>query len=170
MSWLSDLLGMGSNTATDWYENSDFLGPLITTGVSTIGALARPDSTPYSQSEDYLNQQLALERDKFAADEAYKQQALAQALEIAKMNAGGAGASASAARYAAQLSAATRLAELKNRSQAEMIKNRIENNWGRPEIQQKYAADAVQALKDKAAMGQAGFNSAANFLAGARRQ
>lgn len=165
MSWLSNLIGLGDNGTDNWYESSSFIGPAITTAGSLFAGLAKPDSTPYAQSSDYLNAQLALEREKFEADKAYKEQALALQAQQ-----GGGGAGASAARYAAQLGARVNLAQLKNQMLADQIKYRIENAWGKPELTQAYNSNIVNAMQQKAAAGQQGFNAAAAILAGARRQ
>jgi predicted esterase len=94
------MLSGAGPTASSIFQNPTVLSSGIMAGTSLLSGLFGGQA-----EEDALKQQQALNQQQFDAEMAYKQAALAQALEIAKINAagGGGGGSNQGAAIAAQL-------------------------------------------------------------------
>lgn len=132
--------------------------PLLQTGLLTAAALGGGEEGGYGASKEYLDAQLQLQRDE-----------LAQRLELAKIQAGGAGAGAGAAIEVAKIGARNNALLMKEKALADDLSRKLDAIRGQPELMQNAVGMLGNALQQRGAAAQGGFNSMANIVAGARR-
>lgn len=154
MGFWGDLL----EGVSEGVKQPEYLFPLIRTGATLIGGLTAPDpQVDYRTTEAASNAQLAFEREK-----------LAQALEIAKLNAASAGAGSGAAIQAAKIGAAARLAELKSKALADNLAVMLEAAKGQPELRLRAAEGEANARIRQGENVRTGFGNLAQVLQGYR--
>ena len=132
--------------------------PLLQTGLTTISALSKDDSN-YGTSKEYLDSQTAFEREK-----------LAQALDIAKIQAASGGSGASAAIAVARINAAAQMQQLKEKLLADNLASKLQAVRGRPELVQNASQQLSQAMQNRGQMAQQGYQNTASLAQGFRAQ
>lgn len=159
-SFGSNLLnGGGQDTKSGGLLNSLIKNPtpLLQTGLLTASVLSG-GGEDYGTSKEYLDAGLALEREK-----------LAQALEIAKLQAAGGGAGASAAIEVAKIGARNNALLAREKALADNLALKLDTIKGQPELTQNAIGMLGNALQQRGAASQSGYNQMANVLAGGRR-
>lgn len=132
---------------------------LIQGALGATAALSAPEQElPYGSTQAGFDAQMAFEREK-----------LAQAMEIARMNAASAGAGSGAALAAARLGAKVNLAALREKAAAD----RLAAMLGAQQLSQSTLSNAnaqrVQAAQSLGQSGLQGYGQMANLLASYRR-
>lgn len=150
MSWLDSFLPSSFvealPSASSLFSDPNTLVPILQTGATLIGGLTKPDPvTPYSQTKEYADAQLQLQRDELALKE-----------RLAMMGGGG-GSGALQAKIA--------LKQLKERAMANALAMKIDLLKGRPDVEQAAVAQAGQGQANLGRAGLEGFGNAANLLA-----
>ena len=137
---------------------SGSLLPIIQSGLYGAATLGRPEpQQDYGATQAAYDQKYAFEREQ-----------LAQALQIAQLQAGAGGAGASAALEAAKIAARTRIAELKEKMLADQLALKFQARRGEPELLTRAMEAQAGAARGAGQAGLEGFSRAAQVLQGYR--
>jgi len=155
----SYIIGGGTDVpSTSGGGNYNWVMPLVTAGLGTIGAYNAPDPGGYGSTEAGFQEQMAFNREE-----------LAQRMEIARMNAAAAGSSSGAAVAAARIAADSQMAQLKKKIKADMLAKSMDASQGAVTLGQAAQSNLGSAAAQRGLASQQGLQNVAALLAGARR-
>ena len=159
MGWWDSIFGGATSGATNAATGGGDSWASIVPSLIAAGSSAVHDYTTPEPERDYSNTQAA-----FDANMAYKRDDMAQAMEIARMNAASGNAGAGATVRAAQIAAETARRALKEKAVADALG--LSNDLYKTNMQGGQAAvdSAAAARANVGAMGQRGYQSAADIL------
>ena len=130
---------------------------------SIVGAIGGGISA--GETADISREKLAFDQSQAVQDQAYKQQALAQALEIAKMNAASAGAGSGATVAAARITDARERLRMKQEAQQALLAARLRSlEMVKPEVINSAGMAAADTYDKNANRSQQGFLGIAQLL------
>lgn len=151
LDWLKDTVG-------DLFSGSN-LSSLITAGLTTAGNLYKPeDPQAFGNTQAGFEATQALEREK-----------MAQAMQIAQMNAASAGAGSGAALEAARLGARVNLAALREKAAADSIAAALQSFAQNQNTLTAANQQRIGAAQGLGSAGLQGFGAMANLLSNYRR-
>jgi len=146
-----------------WGSVLDLAAKVFPSIVETVGGAYKNDEN-YGNTKEGFQENMAYQRELMEQSRQLKEMELANALQIAAMQAGSSGASAAASRANAILGAKTQAYDIGSRERANLLAQKIEAIKGRPDLHLVAGQRILEALSQEGTLAQNGYQHAAEIL------